>query len=75
MGGLVLAEVRKERMTGDFNLKLVSICCDSKLIVSDFTRSNGFLWGHSQAVSQSGRFCDFRGVKMAIFLVRIRTFH
>lgn len=38
-----MAEVRKERMTGDFNLKLVSICRDGKLIVSDFTRSSGFI--------------------------------
>lgn len=39
MGGLVLAEVTEDNMTGDFNLKLVSICCYSKLIVSNFTRS------------------------------------
>lgn len=39
-----MTEVRKERMTGAFNPKLVSICCDSKLIVSDFIRSNGFVW-------------------------------
>lgn len=35
MGGLVLAEVTED----NFNLKLVSICCYSKLIVSNFARS------------------------------------